>query len=142
MNNMIRQMKLVTGEEIICEIIDFEDDDGSAIVIRNPVSIDSINRPDGTRIHILQAWMIYQFGDEVFQTLNADMVVAEASPANEVLEEYYRKIKSENDEDASEEEVEAYINKLKNLVGDIDKDMDSDSSAKKVIVFPGNTKIH
>lgn len=141
MSNMIRQMRLVSGEEIVCEVVDFDDEDGPAIVIRNALKIETINRMDGHRVHIFRPWMIFQVGEDIFQTLNGDMVLAEASPADEVLKEYYRSIKSENDEEPSDEQLEDYIQKLRDAISNM-TDGDSDSIASKIIQFPGSTKIH
>lgn len=141
MNSAIRQMKMTNGDEIICEVIDWADDEGPGIVIRNALKIETLSRVDGTRIHVLKPWIIFQVGEGIFQTLNSDHVMLEASPTEEVVKEYYRAINFENNEEVDEEKVEDYIRKLKevvkNLVGD-----DSDSIGNKIIRFPGNTRIH
>ena len=141
MSSAIRQMKMTNGDEIICEVIDWADDEGPGIVIRNALKIETADRGDGTRIHILKPWIIFQIGEGIFQTLNSDHIMLEASPKEEVLKEYYRAINFESDEEVDEEQVDDYIRKLKeavqNLVGG-----DSDSIGNKIIRFPGNTKLH
>ena len=141
-NTMIRQMKMITGEEILCEVVDFDDEDGPAIVIRNALRVETINRMDGNRVHVLRPWMVFQLGDDIFQTLNGDMVVAEASPADEVLKEYYRSVKAENGEDTSDDTLEDYIQKLKDMVQELGITEGDSDLGEKIIKFPGNTKLH
>ena len=137
----IRQMKMLNGDEIICEVVDWEDEDGPALVIRNALKIETVNRVDGNRVHVLKPWMIFQFGHDVFQTLNSEHVMAEASPTSDVLKEYYRAIKFENDEPIDEEKLEEYIQKLREYVEGIMSD-DSDDPSSKIIKFPGSMKLH
>lgn len=141
MSNVIRQMKMVNGDEIVCEVVDWEDEEGPGIVIRNALKIETLNRVDGNRIHILKPWMIFQIGEGIFQTLNSDHVMVEASPSDDVVKEYYRAINFENNEEVDEEKLENYIQRLKEAVQDL-MGGDSDSIGSKIIQFPGSTKLH
>lgn len=141
MSKLIRQMKMTNGDEIICEVVEWDEEDSPAIVIRNALKIETLSRVDGNRVHILRPWMIFQIGEGVFQTLNSDHVMAEASPTDEVIKEYYRAVNFENDEEIDEEKLETYIQKLKEAVQDL-MNGDSDAIGSKIIQFPGSTKLH
>jgi hypothetical protein len=67
--------------------------------------------------------------------------MAEASPTSDVLKEYYRAIKYENDEPIDEEKLEEYIQKLREYVEGI-MSGDSDDPSSKIIKFPGSMKLH
>ena len=57
MTDNIKQLKLVTGEEIICEIIEEDDQD---LIIRNPLAFEYKVTPEGDRMWSYRLFMCYQ----------------------------------------------------------------------------------
>jgi len=78
----LRQFKLTTGEEIVCEILEWNDEETDLIVIRHAVEIQYIVK-DSYRMCTMRPWMLQQVQNEMFQTLSANHVVADARPALE-----------------------------------------------------------
>ena len=78
----LRQFKLTTGEEIICEVLEWNDEETDLIVIRHAVEIQYIVK-DSYRMCTMRPWLLQQVQNEFFQTLSANHVVADARPAME-----------------------------------------------------------
>jgi hypothetical protein len=85
----IKQIKLVTGEEIVCEVVS---EDEWEVVIRNALSIVSRAAPQGYRFYSFRVYMVYQETNEKLIILRADKIVSYAHPTNELLKEYARAI--------------------------------------------------
>ena len=76
------QFKLTTGEEIICEILEWNDEETDLIVVRHAVEIQYIVK-DSYRMCTMRPWMLQQVQNDFFQTLSANHIVADAKPAME-----------------------------------------------------------
>lgn len=81
----VKQLKLVTGEEIICEIIE-EDDDH--IIVRNVLAINFMTLDDGSRMWTFKYYLCYQDDPERFILIKSDKVVAVANPAKALINQY------------------------------------------------------
>ena len=143
---LVRQMKLTTGDEIICEVVEWDDDEGPAVVIRNALKLITIDREDGIRYHVFRPFMIMQLEEDTFQSLNSEHILVEATPVEEVVKEYYNAINKEQggDEDdaAAEEKYQKYMQKIAALIQGKEFNDDSDVAGSTIIRFPGNDKMH
>lgn len=81
----VKQLKLVTGEEIVCEIIE-EDDDH--IIVRNVLAINFITLDDNSRAWTFKYYLCYQDDPERFILIKSDKVVAVANPAKALINQY------------------------------------------------------
>lgn len=139
-NKSIRQFKLTNGDEIVCDVVEWPsvDDDHNGLVVRNAYKIFMLNtlNPTENRYYQFRPWLVYQDNKEFFQIINADHIVAEATPADELLVHYYRIINDAEDD----ENLEEKIDKLKEMLNEFMSENDSDSG--NLIKFPGNKKLH
>ena len=134
MNYDKRQFKLVTGEEIICEVVDWSANEAlDLITIRNPMTI--VYGPmtdrggDTVRGAILMPSMFHQLKDGTFQTLSMAHVTIEGIPTA-ALVEYYESVLTQS---LPKEEVDE----------DDDEFEDSDEDIIKFPTVSGNkNKIH
>lgn len=145
----IKQFKLSSGEEIVCEVIEWPDvdEDVAEIVVRNIYKIIAIDQTvSGNRYYTFKPWMVFQDEPDMFQTININHVVGEANPSQKLLEQYFTMIKGELSEDseAAREELEKkladYIHNLRQIVNQ--QVGSSDSGEENVIKFPGGRTIH
>lgn len=139
----IRQFKLATGEEIVCEVVEWHDDDVADIVIRHSYKIVSfVNNATSDRYYTFAPWMVYQEGDDVFQTINSDIIVGSGTPTQEMLKQYFKaKDQGKATQEDLDKKLEDYIlNLQKYLLGNGDDSQQSKwealDSAGKVISFP------
>jgi hypothetical protein len=81
----VKQLKLVTGEEILCEILE---EDKVDIIIRNGLSVQFHKLDDGSRLYTFNLFMCYQDDPERFILLKLDKIVSVANPTSEFLSQY------------------------------------------------------
>jgi len=139
-NKSIRQFKLTNGDEIVCDVVEWPDvdDEHNGLVVRNAYKIFMLNtlNPTENRYYQFRPWLVYQDNKEFFQIINADHIIAEATPADELLVHYYRIINDIDDE----ENIEDKIDKLKEILNEFISENDSDSG--NLIKFPGKRNLH
>jgi hypothetical protein len=139
-NKSIRQFKLTNGDEIVCDVVEWPDvdDEHNGLVVRNAYKIFMLNtlNPTENRYYQFRPWLVYQDNKEFFQIINADHIVAEATPADELLVHYYRIINHIDDD----ENIEDKIDKLKEILNEFMSENDSDSG--NLIKFPGKKNLH
>jgi hypothetical protein len=143
----LKQFKLANGEEIVCEVVEWHDDEMADIIIRNSYKIIAYHGSStGDRYYSFAPWMVYQEGNEVFQSINADLIVGSATPTEAMVREY---LKVKESDKATQEEIDRklndYIDNIQKMLLGLDKEsrkyelLDSDG---KVVAFPDRGKIH
>jgi hypothetical protein len=142
-NKSIRQFKLTNGDEIVCDVVEWPDidDDHNGLVVRNAYKIFMLNtlNPTENRYYQFRPWLVYQDKKDYFQVLNADHIIAEATPADELLVHYYRII---NDVEETESDLENNISRLEKVLKEYMEDNSfNDSDSGNLIKFPGK-KLH
>jgi hypothetical protein len=142
-NKSIRQFKLTNGDEIVCDVVEWPDveDDHNGLVVRNAYKIFMLNtlNPTENRYYQFRPWLVYQDKKDYFQVLNADHIIAEATPADELLVHYYRII---NDGEENDSDLENSISKLEKVLKEYMEDNNfNDSDLGNLIKFPGK-KLH
>jgi len=153
--NDIKQFKLTNDDEIICEVLHWDDDEGT-IIIRGALRI--INVEDfsrGARFYAFRPWMVFQDNPEELSTINPGHIIAECTPSAEILKHYassllqikeqLRTKKKKKDvpledvvskmDEMDEEEFEQYMDMM---LSEIDND-DSDMPENVIKFRPKNT---
>lgn len=88
MKSDLRQFKLVTGDEIICDVVH---EDEYEIVLRNVLQMTSIFQ-EGYKHYIFKAFMVYQDRTDSLISLNPEKIVSFANPADDLIKEYLQGI--------------------------------------------------
>ena len=155
--NDIKQFKLTNDDEIICEVLHWDDDEGT-IIIRGALRI--INVEDfsrGARFYAFRPWMVFQDNPEELSTINPGHIIAECTPSAEILKHYAssllqikeqlrtkRKKKDVPLEDVvskmdemDEEEFEQYMDMMLSEIDTNDSDM-----PENVIKFKPKSTLH
>ena len=110
----IRQFKLVDGSEIVCEVLEWNDDESEEIVIRNALIIQYMIKDDN-RLCSMRPWMLLQVQHNMVSVLNAGHITIDAHPAQETIDNYEETVKflqidqeawDEYEKDQAEEEAE------------------------------------
>lgn len=74
----VKQFKLTNDEEIICEVIQWDDPENAAMVVRGAmriVLIEDFKR--GVRFYAFRPWMGFIDDPSVLQSLNAAHIIGE-----------------------------------------------------------------
>lgn len=105
----VKQLKLVTGEEILCEILEEDDVD---VIIRNALLIRFHEMEDGSRLYTFNLFMCYQDDPDRFILLKLDKLVSVANPTDSLLEQYVgvtEKIFTNEVENISDEDYDRHF---------------------------------
>jgi|TARA_Y100000310_G_scaffold183199_1_gene183319 hypothetical protein len=85
----IIQLKLSSGEEVLCEIIQWDNDHNATVVVKNAFEIVFLQSPTGAmRLCTLRPFMVGQIEEGYNISLNGDLIVSQAIPTREILNNY------------------------------------------------------
>jgi hypothetical protein len=106
----IKQFKLTSGEELVCEVVEWADDNYSDLVVRRCFTLNIVFDGRETKYYTFRSFMALQEGKEVFITINCNNILSEANP-NEILIKHYKEaVKRSEIEDDSEDSLESLKN--------------------------------
>ena len=124
----IRQFKLANDDEIMCEVVEYHEED-DAIVIRKTMKMVQVdNMANGTRYYAFRPFMLYQMTPESFQIINCEHIIAEANPDQELILEFFKAIEVAMDTDDGDQSEniddmkEKYNAYVKNQISKLDSD--------------------
>jgi hypothetical protein len=128
----VKQFKLNNGEEIVCEILEYADDDYYDLLIRRAFEIKCIMGPDYTRYYAMKPWMTVSEGKDNFISLNTASIIGEVNPSKPVMEHYRNAVR---ESEMSNEEI---ARKMMDQVKKYEKGIDSEEkTSTNIIDFPG-----
>lgn len=81
----VKQLKLVTGEEVICEVLD---ETPVSIAIRNAFTLYEKETSDGYKYFTFRTFMTYQDTPLSVMLLMSDKVMAMAIPSDDMRQQY------------------------------------------------------
>ena len=85
----IIQLKLTSGEEVLCEIIEWDSEHNATMVVKNAFEIVFLQSPTGAmRLCTLRPFMVGQIEEGYNIALNGDLIVSQANPTREILNNY------------------------------------------------------
>ena len=157
MKPTIKQFKLTNDDEIIGEVLEWDSDENSAIIMRGVLRlVESQDFQRGIRFFGFRPWMCFNDDPAELQTLNAAHIIAETNPQDRLRDLYMETVanikkavsKKPPKKDVNVQELEDAINNLTdeeldeylehNLVNDeqiFDPDFAHDSSNSNVVMF-------
>ena len=101
----LRQFKLADGDEILCEVLEWHEEE-DALVIRKTLKLVMMdNMANGVRYYAFRPFMMYQMNPKAFQIINCQHIIAEASPTQDLINEYFNSLESLAAEESSEKEL-------------------------------------
>lgn len=131
----VKQFKLTTGEEIVCEVIEWPSDDeegSNDLVVRRALKILAYESSiGGPRVFMFRPWMVLQTDADQLQTIPDFQIVGEANPSPRMVEQYLIACGNESQSDSDQSDPSEILQQL--LGGDSDS---------KVVVFPGGRTLH
>lgn len=135
------QFKLISGEEIVAEVLEDDCNEDGNLVVRRAMLIMTAEAIQGNiRYYSFRPWMTYQNSSEYMQLLNVNHIVGEAKPDNYLLEQYRLFVQeSEKFSEDRDEKLQKRYDELMAHLETIDYDDDSDTN---VIRFFDKRKLH
>lgn len=119
--NDIKQFKLTSGEEIICEVIEWATEQYSDIVTRRCFMIKTAFDKDGIRFYSFRPYMALQEGPEMYITMNNNHIISEGNPDETLVKHYRDAVRaSEMTESEVEEKLDELVNRMREMQDDSD----------------------
>ena len=85
----IRHFKLTSGEEVICEVMEWDSEESSSIIIRAAMQlVENISIRTGVKIFSFRPWLSFQEDPGLLQTINSMHIVGETFPSTQLLQMY------------------------------------------------------
>tara|TARA_B100001287_G_scaffold276578_1_gene287974 strand:+ start:4584 stop:5048 length:465 start_codon:yes stop_codon:yes gene_type:complete len=85
----IKQFKLTNDDEIICEVLEWDSDDNSAMIMRAPLRLlQGEDVEKGVRFFAFRPWMGFADNPELLHTVNASHIIGEVTPSEALLKHY------------------------------------------------------
>ena len=131
-SSSIKHLKLITGEELICNLIEESPDN---LFVNNALSLMEKTLEDGTKFYAFKTYMVYQDTPQNVIMIFTDKIVSLAVPTQEMVTQYGNAIK-EMELFVSKSELEERIQEdlsLEEFLRDMEQDeFDSDTVGMSV----------
>ena len=152
----VRQFKLASGEEVVCEVIQWHNEEELELIVRKAMKLVMGEMDTGVRYYSFRPWMVYQENPEDLVVLNGNHVIGIAYPPESLIAQYDEAVddmakmwEQRNKEYLQSRGDEPFedINKINKMTKavmreseKIEKYLNSlDSDYNNVILFPGPT---
>lgn len=130
-----RQFRLTSGDEIVCEVIQWHDDESNEMIVRSAMKLTQYEQRDGLKYFSFRPYMVYVENPRELIILNGYMIEGAAVPSEPLLHQYYMAVEEmEKQYLQREEEFEAIRPTPKDTVVESEE-----KESAKVIEFPGKT---
>ena len=101
----LRQFKLTNNEEIICEVVEWNNEETDTIVIRKALRIHAIDDTDvSMRYYTFKPWIMMSTDPDTLHIVNSAHIVSESTPTKFALE-YFNEVIDNLREDETEIEL-------------------------------------
>ena len=113
----IRQFKLANDDEIMCEVVEYHEEDDAIVIRKTMKMVQMDNMANGTRYYAFRPFMMYQMTKEAFQIINCAHIIGEANPNQDLILEYFKAIETAmEDEGGAKENMDDMRNKYNAFV--------------------------
>ena len=138
----IRQFKLANDDEIMCEVVEYHEEDDAIVIRKTMKMVQMDNMANGTRYYAFRPFMMYQMTKEAFQIINCAHIISEANPNQDLILEYFKAIETAmEDEGGAKENMDdmrnkynAFVKKQHEILMSEAREIDVDSGAGSNII--------
>ena len=89
----LRQFKLSSGDEIVCEVIQWQNEEELELIVRKPMRIGFTEIMGGMKYYSFRPWMIYQETDTELIVINGNHIVGISQPQETLVWQYNEAVK-------------------------------------------------
>ena len=87
--SQIKQFKLTNDDEIICEVIQWDNDDDTPLLVRGAMKIISVEDfSRNVRFYAFRPWMGFVDDPDILHTLNSSHIIGALTPGEDVINHY------------------------------------------------------
>jgi len=138
----IVQMKLTSGNEVVCQVLEWPEEGSNQLIVRNALAIVNIEFDDSNdRMYMFVPWLHFAEGDKNYVLINTDHVMASSKPTDYLIDQYKIAVFETNEfsrkrvEDHAKRKEEG-LQKLEQAIRNKIEEEDYDN----VVRFPGSDK--
>lgn len=138
----IVQMKLTSGNEVVCQVLEWPEEGSNQMIVRNALAIVNIEFDDSNdRMYMFVPWLHFAEGDKNYVLINTDHVMASSKPTDYLIDQYKIAVFETNEfsrkrvEDHAKRKEEGF-KKLEQAIRNKIEEEDYDN----VVRFPGSDK--
>lgn len=152
MNKELAQLKLIDGHEVVCEVIEWPDKGENQIIVRNAMSIVTMESHDGEVAYVFRPFVHFLEDEHDYILLRNDHVMCINRPKGYLSEQYEMSVSSmlqtnrdrvEEYEEAKKEGQKLFEEKMHSFLESYEYGGDYDDSDKSnVIPFPPKDTLH
>ncbi len=134
-NSSIKHLKLITGEELICNLLEESPDN---LVVNNALSLMEKTLDNGDKYYAFKTFMVYQDTPQNLIMVFTDKIISLALPTTDMISQYGRAIKELKlfqEKTELEDDFENDPLSLDDFLKDMEKDtleLDSDTSGMMI----------
>ena len=148
----LAQFKLTCGSEIVCEVMEWPDDESNQIIVRNAMCVIDYEYEGPNRAYAFRPWVHFLDDDKDYVMVNSDHIISMNRPT-EYLTDQYQLALYEN-LISTQRRLNEYnkfkLNGLQALAESLQKTLgtnkpnlsDSDQTPSNIIKFPTDDMIH
>jgi len=148
MNNLI-QLKMTGGDEVICEVMEWPDEHGKDLIIRNAMVLSySFDEDFTNQVYGLKPWFSMIENPMEYIVVNTDHVMSTAKPNSSFIREYNEaliQMHSLSNKRRAEErqQVKEFEERFKEKLEEVANKLSGDSATSNIFQFPSpDTSIH
>lgn len=86
--NELRQFKTTSGEEVVCEVVQWNEGYDTEVLVRKAMRLVLIETEDGIKYYSFRPWMVYQEHPDDLIILNINNVIGIGFPPDTLLSQY------------------------------------------------------
>jgi len=148
MNNNLVQLRMSSGDEVICEVMEWPSDESAEMIVRNAMTLSYSYDEDFTQIFGLKPWFTMLENYNEYIIIDTNKVMATAKPNQMFLEEYIDAVAQMHQSGVNRkkhlqkemvEQERRFLDALEHLQSKVDS---KDSSISNVLQFPPKDTIH
>ena len=123
----IKQFKLTNDDEIICEVLETDTGDNTAILIRGALRvIESQDFERGIRFFGFRPWMSFNDDPKILQTINSGHIIGEITPEDKLIKIYMETINEINKVQSKKKKRDINVNALQDAMDNMsDEELDA-----------------
>ena len=140
MKKDIAQFKLSSGNEIVCEIIEWPTKEGDDLIVRNIMTILPYEF-EGSIQYGFKPWLHYFESEEEYATLNTSHIIATARPNTYLQQNYFESVRDMNETSMERDRIAKYSSSIRRqqveeLIDRIKDGSIGDSDGDNIIPWP------
>jgi hypothetical protein len=145
----LAQFKFSSGQEIVCEIMEYPSENSKEFIIRNAMAIVT-GTSNGETLHMFRPWVHYLESDMAYVMVSTNHVVATTRPSRPLIEEYMyavremNKVSAEREletEQATARALQKITEAISQIYADSDEENEQERAGSNIIKFPSGDDI-